>query len=174
MTNNLFFLLTGDPGRKTLDPDLLGEMMNIERGSNLLDQIFNLITRYVRKVHSDEHIRKVLMHYNAGRSFLDIIGPSDIAYIVSIIKNSKGMWDQDIWMQELGKEAKENPEKKLKPFFTSGSGQKRTQGKSLWNLEGMKYFHWAEKNRRRVMIIRRIWECSTMGGRDGLQLWEQT
>ncbi len=36
-------------------------------------------------------------------------------------------------------------ENKLKPLFTSGSGQKRTQGKSLWNLEGMKYFHRAEK-----------------------------
>jgi hypothetical protein len=114
------------------------------------------------------------MRYNAGRSFLDIIGPSDIAYIVSIFKNSKGMWDQDIRMQELGEEAKENPEKKLKPLFTNGSGQKRTQGKSLWNLEGMKYFHQAEKNGRRFMIIRRIQECSTMGGRDGLQLWEQT
>jgi hypothetical protein len=44
-------------------------------------------------------------------------------------------------MQELGEEAKENPEKKLKPLITSGSGQKRTQGKSFWNLEGMKYFH---------------------------------
>ena len=96
------------------------------------------------------------MRYSAGRSFLDIIGPSDIAYIVSIIKNSKGMWDQDIQMQELGEEAKKNPEKKLKQLFTSGSGQKRTQGKSLWNLEGMKYFHWAEKNGSRFMIIRRI------------------
>ncbi len=81
------------------------------------------------------------MCYNAGRSFLDIIGPSDIAYIVSIIKISKGMWDQDIRMQELGEEVKKNSEKKLKPLFTSGSGQKRTQGKSLWNLEGMKFFH---------------------------------
>ncbi len=91
MTNNLLFLLTGDPGRETLDPDLLGEMVKIEQGSNLLDQIFNLIARYVWKVYSDEHIRKVLMRYNAGRNFLDIIGPSDIAYIVSIIKKSKGM-----------------------------------------------------------------------------------
>ncbi len=81
------------------------------------------------------------MRYKAGRSFLNIIGPSDIAHIVSIIKNSKGMWDQGIRMQELGEEAKENQEKKLKPLFTSGSGQKRTQDKSLWNLEGMKYFH---------------------------------
>ena len=145
MKYNLFFLLTGDPGREMLDPDLLGEMVKIEQGSNLLDQIFNLIARYVRKVHSDEHIRKVIC-YNSGRSFLeDIIGPSDITYIVSIIKNSKGMWDQDIRMQELGEEAKENPEKKLKPLFTSGSGQKRTQGKSLWNLDDMKYFHRVEK-----------------------------
>jgi hypothetical protein len=140
MTYNLFFLLTGDPGRETLHPDLLGEMVKIEQGSDLLDQIFNSMARYVRKVHSDEHIRKVI-RYNAGRSFLDIIGPSDTAYIVSIIKNSKGMWDWDIRMRELGEEAKENPEKKLKPLFTSGSGQKRTQGKSLWNLDGMNYFH---------------------------------
>jgi hypothetical protein len=140
MTYNLFLLLTGDPGRKMLHPDLLGEMVKIEQGSNLLDQIFNLIARYVRKVYSDEHIHKVI-HYNAGRSFLNIIGPSDITYIVSIIKNSKGMWDQGIQMRELGEEAKENPEKKLKPLFTSGSGQKRIQGKSLWNLDSMKYFH---------------------------------
>jgi hypothetical protein len=38
-----------------------------------------------------------------------------------------------------------NQEKKLKPLFTSGSGQKRTQGKSLWILDGMKYFHRVEK-----------------------------
>jgi hypothetical protein len=82
MMYNLFFLLTGDPGRETLDPDLLGEMVKIEQGSNLLDQIFNSIARYIRKVHSDEHIRKGIC-YSAGRSFLDIIGPSDIAYIVS-------------------------------------------------------------------------------------------
>jgi hypothetical protein len=76
-------------------------MVKIEQGSNLLNQIFNLIARYVWKVHSDEHICKVI-RYSAGRSFLDVIGPSDIAYIISIIKNSKDMWDQDIQMQELG------------------------------------------------------------------------
>jgi hypothetical protein len=48
-------------------------------------------------------------------------------------------------MQELGPQALGNPEKKLKPLFTSGSGQKRTQGKSLWNLDGMKYFHRVEQ-----------------------------
>jgi hypothetical protein len=71
--------------------------MKIEQGSILLDQIFNIIARYVRKVHSDEHIRKCL-RYSAGRSFLDVIGPGDIAYIVLIIKYSKDMWDQDLRM----------------------------------------------------------------------------
>jgi hypothetical protein len=130
-------------------------MVKIEQGSNLLDQIFNLIARYVQKVHSDEHIRKVIC-YSAGISFLDIIGPSDIVCIILIIKNSKNMWDQDIRMQELGPQAIGNPEKKLKSLFTSGSGQMRTQGKSLWNLDGMKYFHRAEKYGSRFMIISRI------------------
>jgi hypothetical protein len=48
-------------------------------------------------------------------------------------------------VQELGAEAIENQEKKLKPLFTSRSSQKRTQVKSLWNLEGMKYFHQEKK-----------------------------
>ncbi len=90
MTYKKIFFLTGDPERATLDPDLLGEMVKIEWGSNLLDQIFNLIARYVRKVHADENIRRAI-HYSAERSFLDVIGPSDIAYIISMIKNSKGM-----------------------------------------------------------------------------------
>ncbi len=123
--------------------------MKIERGSNLLNQIFNLFARYVQKVHSDEHIHKCL-RYSAGRSFLDVIGPVDIAYIVLIIKNSKDMWDQDLRMQELGAEAMGNQEKKLKPLFTSVSGHKRTQGKSLWNLNSMKYFHRAETTYRQV------------------------
>jgi hypothetical protein len=104
------------------DPDLLGEGVKIERGSNILNQIFNLIARCVRKVHSDEFICKCL-RYAAGRSYLEVIGPpGDMACIISIIKNSKGMWDQDLRMRELGAQAIGSQEKKLKPLFTSGSG----------------------------------------------------
>ena len=84
MTYNLFFLFTGDPGRQTFDPGLLGEMVKIEQGSDLLNQIFNLIASYVQKVHSDEHICN-LIHYSDGRSFLDIIGPSDTGYAAFIV-----------------------------------------------------------------------------------------
>jgi hypothetical protein len=60
------------------------------------------------------------------------------------------MMDKDLQMQELGAQAMGNQEKKLKSLFTSGSGQKRTQGKSLWNLDGMKYFHRVGKTWRQV------------------------
>jgi hypothetical protein len=100
-------------------------------------------------VHSDEFIRKCL-HYAPERSYLDVIGPGDIAYIVSIIKNSNDIWDQDLRMQELGAQAISSQEKRLIPLFTSRSGQKRTQGKSLWNLEGMKYFLRAETKWRQI------------------------
>ena len=90
MTQNLFFLLTGDPGRTTFDPDLLGEGVKIEQGSNLLNRIFNIFARYV--LNSDEFIGKCV-HYSAGRSFLGVIEPGNIAYIVSTMKNSKDMWD---------------------------------------------------------------------------------
>jgi hypothetical protein len=122
MTLNLFIFVTGDPERMAFDPDLLGEGVKIEQGSNILNQIFNSFTRYVRKVHSDEIIQKCLC-YAPGRSYLDIIGPGDIVYIISIIKNSKDMWDQDLKMQEWGAQAIGSQEKKLKPLFTSGSGQ---------------------------------------------------
>jgi hypothetical protein len=53
-------------------------------------------------------------------------------------------------MQELGPAAMGNPKKKLKPIFTSGGGQKRVQGKSLWNKEGIRYFSSAEEKWKEI------------------------
>jgi hypothetical protein len=121
-------------------------------------------------VHSDEFIRKCL-RYAPGRSYLVIIGPGDIAYIVSIIKNSNDMWDQDLRMQELGAQAIGSQEKKLRPLFTSGSGQKRTQGKSLWNIEGIKYFHRAEIKWRQIYDIKKY---MTVLYKNGWERWMLT
>jgi hypothetical protein len=53
-------------------------------------------------------------------------------------------------MQRMGAQAMGNLEKNLRPLFTSGLDHKRAQGKSLWNLHGMKYFHRAGKKCRQV------------------------
>jgi hypothetical protein len=95
-------------------------------------------------VHSDEFICKGL-RLTPGTSFLEIIGPNDIAYVIALVKNSWEMWDQDIRLHQLGSEMADNPpEKKMRPLFTSGGGQMQMQRKSLWNKEGMKFFLRAE------------------------------
>ncbi len=43
-----------------------------------------------------------------------------------------------------------NPEKKIRPNFTTGSGQKRAKGMTLWNKEGMRYFRNAEKTWKKI------------------------
>ncbi len=94
MTLNWLILETGDPERMVINPDLLGEGVKIVWGGVILNQIFDLFAQYVQKVHLDDFIHKCL-HYAPGRSYLDIIGQNDIAYIISLIKNRKDMWDQD-------------------------------------------------------------------------------
>jgi len=60
------------------------------------------------------------------------------------------MWDQDIRMRESGKDAMGNPEKKISPNFTSGSGLKHAKEKTLTKIydseEDMKilYNGWEE------------------------------
>jgi hypothetical protein len=46
-------------------------------------------------------------------SSVDIVDPSDIAYVIAIIKNSGEMWDKDIRMKELGDKAMGKQEKKM-------------------------------------------------------------
>ena len=85
--------------------------------------------------------------------FLDYIGPSNIAYTIALVKNSRHIWDQEMTKSEEPPDENDNDddkttkkEKKLRPLFTGGKGEKRTLGKSLWNKVGMKFFRTAENN----------------------------
>ena len=140
---------TDDPNRDNIDPDKLVKFDVLRAGDDELDGLFDFFARYVRKLHSDDFIRKGLK-LSRQESFLDVIGPNDIAYVIAVFKNSKDMWDQDIRIRESGMDAMENPEKKMTPHFTSGGGQKRVQGKSLWNKEGMNYFRNAEREWKEI------------------------
>ena len=71
-----------------------------------------------------------------------------------------------------------NPEKKLKQLLTSGSGQKRTHSKSLWNLEGMKHFYrvetkWrqAHDSKKDMRVLYNGWErwITTTGFKEDIQ-----
>jgi len=113
--------------------------------------LYDFIARYVRKVFADTLITKALRE-TQGYSFLDLIRPSDIAYVVSLVKNSRGMWDQEIAMKDSAVSA----EAKVRPLFTGGKGKKKEQGRTLWTKEGIKYFNTGEKNWKRTYVDKKV------------------
>jgi hypothetical protein len=89
----------------------------------------------VRKVYSDSDIKTDLKN-NEGSSFIDKITPNDIAFVISVFKNGREVWDQNIKMKQLGAAVHGDRETKKRPLFTGRKGKKKEQGKSLWSGEG--------------------------------------
>ena len=83
-------------------------------------------------------------------SFVDMITPSGIAFVINVIKNSQHVWDQMMKMTGLATEVDEEREKKTRPLFTEGMGRKKEQGKSLWSDEGIKYYKCAEQRWKKL------------------------
>jgi hypothetical protein len=78
-----------------------------------------------------------------NRVFLELISPSDIAYMLALIKNGKGVWDQDV---KMAANQHGGGEKKLCLLFTSVKSKKRLFRKSVLMREGLEYFYTAERN----------------------------
>ncbi len=103
----------------------------------------------MRKVYPGTDIKNDLKN-NEGFLFIDRITPSDIAFVLSILKNGCNIWDQTIKMKQLGAVVHGERETRLQPLFTEGKGKKKEQGISLWSDEGLKYFRRAEKMEKGV------------------------
>jgi hypothetical protein len=115
--------------------------------------ICDFLACYVRKLHSDQYSKKKLSAAKPGLSFLDIIGPSDISYVICLIKNSSNVWWQAISDGTNGDDTAggEVVEKKAKPCFTlSGEGMKRVFGETVWNKAGRLFFQRGVKNWRQA------------------------
>lgn len=134
---SLSFVNKADPNRNTLDPDMLIQGItpyltaNIDDASTLtnsLTQFYDFFARYVRKLHSDRHIKNT-MASNPGTSFLEMIGASDVAYVICMMKNSMKVWMHDPTDGT-------SPPKQL---YTRGESKKRQFGKSTMSAEGMKF-----------------------------------
>ena len=57
-------------------------------------EIYEFIACYMRKLYPDGVITECLRKH-AGMELLDYIGPSDIAYAIALVKNSRHVWDQE-------------------------------------------------------------------------------
>ncbi len=140
---------TDDKNRDNIDSDKLKNEITNYPSPEDKEILYMFFVRYVRKVHSDGAIKSELRN-NEGLLFIDIISPSDITFVISVIKNGRDVWDQKIRMKELGAAVHGEREVKVRPLFTEGTGKKKEQGKSLWSDEGMKYFQRTEKTWRKV------------------------
>ena len=94
--SNLFCLklnYTGDYARDEFDPDRYKDGMTQLINAEIREEFYFFIAHYVWKVFSDS---KILKHLKSmpGVSFLDMISTSDIAYVLTIVKNGQKGWDE--------------------------------------------------------------------------------
>ena len=137
------YFSTGDV--KLIEPDPLSDGFSRYAECNMEHLVFEFLLNYVRRMRSDLNWSKLLKK-NPERPFLLFITPSDIAYVLALIKNGMAIWDQ-------AKRLQENPthgEKKTVPLFTKGENLKRESGKTVWSKDGLNYYYTAEKNWKKV------------------------
>jgi hypothetical protein len=65
-----------------------------------LHELFDFLGRYIRKAHTDDIILRG-MKASPGISYLDMIMPGDIAYVIALMKNARELWDQDLHLRQL-------------------------------------------------------------------------
>ncbi len=136
-----------DLNRKTLDPDTLVEgimpFMKVQ-DEHSLSPFFDFLTRYVRKLHSDRHIKNTLTA-SPGMSFLDMIGASDVAYVICVLKNNYAVWSYD---------PTDPTPTEPKPLYTRGESKKREYGKTTFSKECMKFYNKGLLNWKKVFSDR--------------------
>jgi hypothetical protein len=94
------YTLEEHPNRSNVDPDIYQMGIQTFIDNNSFGELFKFITIYVRRLYSDAYLQKKMKTYY-NKIFSELITPSDIANIIALIKNGKGMWDQDDRWQQI-------------------------------------------------------------------------
>ncbi len=84
-----------------MNPDKLKNGLQDFGSDKEKEVLYMFLAKYVRKTHSDSEIKQELKS-NKGMPFVDLITPSDIAFVISVIKNAQQVWDQTIRKIGLG------------------------------------------------------------------------
>ncbi len=77
---------TDDKNRDNIDPGKLKNGITNYPSPKDKEIVYMIFARYVRKAHSNSAIKGELRN-NEGLPFVDIISPSNIAFVISVIKN---------------------------------------------------------------------------------------
>ncbi len=100
---------------------------------------FKFMVTYVRWINLDAYwVKKMKSKPNVV--WFQMISPSDIAYVIALVKNEQEMWGQS---KRMAEKTNGDGEKKARPLFSGGQGKKRAYGKSMWNNKGLEYYYTA-------------------------------
>ena len=110
-----------------------------------LEPVFRFLYLYAMKLYGVNAINKWLKT-NTNKSFIDMVTTSDIAYVVSLLRNSKEVWEQDLDISQMNpseqKKYKDGCEGYVvkKPIFSGGVNTKRTYCGVMWNAQGRTFY----------------------------------
>ena len=147
--------------------------------------VVRFIGVYVSRLYGDKAI-KVWMKKNKGKTFLDMITMSDVAYCVALIENSHEVWEEELEVKKeiaklmpdeqekfrkKGKLSKKEKKTFLKrepkdPRFTSRKGTTRAYLSNGWNRDGVRLFNQIWATFKGVASNRDTWEKMKI-------LWEE-
>ena len=144
-----------------------------ETRGDRMKKVLSFIEKYVPKLYGKRAVKKWLKN-NKGKSLLDMITMSDVAYCAALVENNHEVWDEELEIEKMPTEEqdkfkKENqddmsPEemkkytKKKKPKFTSGTNGKRTYLSHGWNKEGIEMFNDTWASMREMSNDQETWE----------------
>ncbi len=118
----------------------------------------HFISTFVSKLYGVNSIR-TWIKANKGKNFLDMMTINDVAYCISLVRNSGAVWSHDHAMcyatpeeqdkyvnwATLVSEDDRDKYKPPTPLFSGGKGIKRTFCGVMWNNEGLKFLKDTEK-----------------------------
>ena len=144
---------------------------NHDNESQGLTEVYMFFTRYARRIRPDW---KRTTKSNVNKVFFQLVTPSDIAFVILLLKNGMPVWKRKKVLFETEEMQKTN----AKPLFTSGEGQKRSFGKTTWSKEGLKYFQKVERtwqetygNKEEMLALINGWD--TGGSQKGISRKEK-
>ncbi len=106
-------------------PDELGGGFKKYMELKIEKMVFEFMCTYLWRIKPNIKWKK-LMKNNPGGLIFCMVTPSDIAYVLAIIKNGKDLWDE-AKKRQVG-DPGTSPEKKARPQFSGGEGRKRESG----------------------------------------------
>ena len=156
------------------DPEMLkqgpGAFLGDTDDESALEPVCRFLGKYVKYLHGENAIKKYV-DINKGRTFLDMLTPSNVAYSISIVKNNEEVWKEQYEvaknpnLRDKYKDKKNKEYVYKKPRYTGGPGQKRQFGRVMWQKEGTAFminakevWRKAFKDDRVKILLQKAWE----------------